>query len=491
MANFKICVRNIRQDGLYSAYIRITHNRSVAYIKTDKIVAKEYLDSHGNVSDDFVLRYCGGLLSSYIERLNGIDISHMTAKEVKDLLRSGADVCSFSEFALRYTERLCNRGQLGTWKAYTTAVKSLERFVGSSRILFSSLTYGVLSAWIDSLENTRRAKSLYPTCIRQIFNEAYTLRDDPTERMSLLPLNPWTKIGIPEKELSEKRAVPAEECRIFFSWSTDRPKCTKRQQVGRDVAMLSICLAGMNTVDIYNLKKSDYYGGVLHYRRSKTKSRRNDGAYFEIRVPEILKSVIDRYYAPKKSDYLFCFAEWYSDAVSFNAVVNYGIKLVCKELGLPDNYSFYTFRHTWATTAQNDCGANLAEIGFAMNHSQHHKTTRGYVKFDFRPAWELNEKVIDFILFSDKPSSRKKNESESETMFKLSPKMLIRACAFFRGRCVASFEDIGCGSIDVVISRLVADLPDDIPVRSMVQFKIVNLDNGKVATYERMKGKGF
>lgn len=126
-----------------------------------------------------------------------------------------------------------------------------------------------------------------------------------------------------------------------------------------------------------------------------------------------------------------------------------------------------------------------------MNHSQHHKTTRGYVRIDFSPAWELNEKVIDFILFSDKPSSRTQNEQQEESLFRISPKMLIRACAFFRGRCVASFEDIGCGNIDEVISRLAADLPADIPARSMVQFKIVNLDNGRVATYERMKGKGF
>lgn len=30
-----------------------------------------------------------------------------------------------------------------------------------------------------------------------------------------------------------------------------------------------------------------------------------------------------------------------------------------------------------------------------------------------------------------------------------------------------------------------------IPDRSMVQFKIVNLDNGKVYVYEHQKGKGF
>lgn len=76
-------------------------------------------------------------------------------------------------------------------------------------------------------------------------------------------------------------------------------------------------------------------------------------------------------------------------------------------------------------------------------------------------------------------------------MFRLSPKMLIKAAAFFQGKCLTSFEDIGCSNIDEVIARLVKGLPSDIPPRSIVQFKIVNCDNGKVAVYERQKGKGF
>jgi hypothetical protein len=38
---------------------------------------------------------------------------------------------------------------------------------------------------------------------------------------------------------------------------------------------------------------------------------------------------------------------------------------------------------------------------------------------------------------------------------------------------------------------LVSRFPDDVPERSMVQFKIVNMDNGKVYVYEHQKGKGF
>lgn len=83
------------------------------------------------------------------------------------------------------------------------------------------------------------------------------------------------------------------------------------------------------------------------------------------------------------------------------------------------------------------------------------------------------------------------NNPEEEGLFRLSPKMLIRAAAFFQGKCLANFEDIGYSNIEEVTQALVAKFPADIPDRSMVQFKIVNLDNGKVYVYEHQKGKGF
>lgn len=49
----------------------------------------------------------------------------------------------------------------------------------------------------------------------------------------------------------------------------------------------------------------------------------------------------------------------------------------------PNQYCVYTFRHTWGTIAQNDCGASISDVAFAMNHSNGHNITRGYIKIDF------------------------------------------------------------------------------------------------------------
>lgn len=152
-------------------------------------------------------------------------------------------------------------------------------------------------------------------------------------------------------------------------------------------------------------------------------------------------------------------------------------------------YCVYTFRHTWGTVAQNDCQATISEVAFAMNHSAGHKVTRGYLKLDFSPAWELNEKVIDFIFFSDKPS--KEDSNDENTQFRLSYRFLARGTAYLQGKNIAEIQDTGFNNAEEVIKRLIDRLPDDIPNRSIVMFKIENVDKGQFIVVQKMKGRGF
>lgn len=54
---------------------------------------------------------------------------------------------------------------------------------------------------------------------------------------------------------------------------------------------------------------------------------------------------------------------------------------------------------------------------------------------------------------------------------------------------LVEIEDIGFNNKEEVISRLYEYVPEDIPERSMLQFKIENRDRSQVAVYERMKIK--
>lgn len=495
MATFKAVVRRPRADGFYSVYIRVTHRRQTLFIKTDKMLTKRELTRKGEIADAFVLQFCTQKILEYQERLNRHDISQWNGAQVVEFLTTPDEIISFSDYGRKHIDRMIDRGQERNAKNYQLALQHMERYFGTTQVKFAQLTSVNVNKWIATLSGTARAKEMYPVCIRQIFRAAIDELNDYDNGILRIKTNPWGKVKIPAADRPNKKAITAEACRAFFAAPLPETRMIDPlPELGRDVAMMVLCLAGMNTVDIYNLRKQDYHGGIIHYKRAKTTRLRTDDAYIEMRVPEVIKPLFEKYRAGEHTDRLFRFCDRFSTSDSFGSNVNTGIKQICKSMGMPQErwYCVYTFRHTWATTAQNDCGATMAEVGFAMNHSHRQSVTRGYVIPDFTPAWELNERVIDFILFGDATSRRMEREQpKEEGLFRLSPKMLIRAAAFFQGKCLANFEDIGYSNIEEVTKALVVQFPADIPDRSMVQFKIVNCDNGKVYVYEHQKGKGF
>lgn len=494
MATLKACVQKARKDGFYPVYIRVTHNRSTLYIKTDKMVTGRDVTKNKDITNPVVMEYCTKIILEYYSKLNAADTRNWTVQMVVDYLLKGDEDISFSDYARKHADRLIDKGQARNARNYILALQHMERFFGTTQVMFSQLTSTNMTNWIKSMERTSRAKEMYPVCMRQVFRAAVAELNDYDTGLIRIKTNPWVKVRIPQAERPEKRAISAEDCRRFFAAPLPESKMrSPLPELGRDVAMMVLCLAGINTVDLYGLRKADYHGGIIHYRRAKTMRSRADGAYFEMRVPEIVKPLFEKYASAPDDEMLFNFHERHTTSDSFSANVNIGIRKICESMGMPKDewYCVYTFRHTWGTIAQNDCGATISEVAFGMNHSAGHRITRGYIKLDFTPAWELNERVVDFILFSDRASKQAQGDEDETTVFRISPKMLIKAAAFFQGKCLTSFEDIGCSNIGEVISRLVAELPPYIPPRCNVQFKIVNCDNGKVAVYERQKGKGF
>lgn len=482
MATFKATIKKKRSDGFYSVFIRVTQKRASQYILTDKVVSADGIDKHGEITDRFVLEYTSRLISEYYQRLNKVDCSAWKCSEVVEFLKRGDDDFCFSDYARQHIAKMENAGMLRNAKNYKWALLSLERFMNADRIMFSWLTSHLVNRWIESLSGYHRAKEMYPICIRQIFKAAQVELNDYDTGNIRIKTNPWVKVKIPKADTPKKLAITAEECRAFFSYPIPESKmAAPLTELGRDVAMMILCLAGINTVDLFNLRKENYRHGVICYQRAKTKKFRSDSAYIEMRIPGILASLVEKYRDTTDSEYLFNFHKRFNSADSFNANVGSGIKQMCKAMGAAP-YSPYTFRHTWGTIAQNDIHATIAEVAFAMNHSAGFNVTKGYLKIDFSPAWELNEKVVDFVFFSDKKSRRNADE---EAHFRLSPKYMVEGVAYYSGEIVARLCDIGFNNVDEVIGRLSVMLTEDVPQRAIVMYKITNIDKGVSVVYQR------
>lgn len=203
------------------------------------------------------------------------------------------------------------------------AVNHLERYLGTNHIMFSYLTSSVLNSWIESLSKTNRAKEMYPTCIRQIFKRALVELNDEERGIVRIKFNPWLKVQIPKSDTTEKLAISAEACREFFNRPLPKTKMlSPLPELGRDIALLSLCLGGINTVDLYELKKTDYHDGIIGYKRAKTRHSRRDEAYMEMRVEPFIQSTFDKYLSHDENDkYLFSFHSRYKNCDSFNAIM--------------------------------------------------------------------------------------------------------------------------------------------------------------------------
>lgn len=497
MAIFKAVVRRPRKDGFWQVYIRVGVGVKVGYITTDKYVTSKGLGKGNEITDPYVLQYCSSLIIEYNDKLNRKDTSRWTVRQVVEYLRTAdIDLC-FSEYARLHIDRMIDRGQQRNARNYQLALQHLERFCGTTKIMFDELTSPTVNRWIQTLELTKRAKEMYPVCMRQVFKAAIMEYNDYDNGLIRIKTNPWAKVKIPAADRTEKLAISPEMCREFFSAPLPESKMkSPLPEFGRDVAKMILCLAGINTVDLYELRKEDYQDGRVCYRRAKTRKVRRDEAYIEMRVEPILLPLFEKYKADENDPYLFNFHSRMTTSDSFNANVNTGLRKVCESMDMPKEewFSAYTFRHTWGTVAQNDCGATIDEVAFAMNHSNGHAVTRGYIKLDFSPAWELNKKVIDFIFFSTAKSKQGKAQGVDEPKdekFRISPKYMVYARAYFRGQVLAEVSDIGFSNIEEVIARLTPMLPATIPERCAVQFRIRNVDTEQEVVYERTKGKGF
>jgi len=120
-------------------------------------------------------------------------------------------------------------------------------------------------------------------------------------------------------------------------------------------------------------------------------------------VPEI-EYLFEKY--KSNDDKLFDFG--YPYRYNFNRNVNKRLEHLCKLAGV-EKMTSYTFRHSWATIAYNDCSATMQLISLCLNHSSGFNVTELYVKKRFDQIDGLNKKVIDFIF----------NEVENEDAEKL------------------------------------------------------------------------
>ena len=390
--SFKAKIRKRRASGFHSVYILCTHNDKPAYIRTELVVQDNGVTDKGDITDPRVLMRATALICTYYDKLQGKRTDNLTVKEIVDIVTgSGEEHIPFASFAEDYIRKLSERG-VKRADNYRYALNSFLSFAGKPDIAFSEVTSKLLRQWVDSLAHTKRAKSMYPTLLKAIFNAGIEEYNDYDRGIVRVANRPFEFLKIPSGDTPDKRSVSVEQLRRFFSYS---PK-SGQARYAQDVALVSFCLAGMNVADLYELTPDNLQMDKVCYHRAKTKGKRTDNAYMEVVIPSQAVEAFVRLTEGAREGYLLNLSTRYYDRHSCTSYISRGISKLCKEAGLPPMTS-YALRHSWATIARNEVGASEEDVAFALNHVSAHRVTDRYIRKDYSRIDKLNAEVVGLV----------------------------------------------------------------------------------------------
>lgn len=134
MATFKATIRAKREDNTYLVYIRCTHNRKIAYIKTD-MYATEKKIKKGEIADVDINGRCSIKIMEWQARLNREDISNWSVKDVVAYLESGNADIPFIPYCQKYIDKMINEGREKSASNYIRAKNSFEQFFEKKHLI--------------------------------------------------------------------------------------------------------------------------------------------------------------------------------------------------------------------------------------------------------------------------------------------------------------------------------------------------------------------
>lgn len=385
MATITYKIGEPKKDKTRKVSITLSHNGIRKRIPTNITIRKCDITKQGKIKSDSLKRNIEDTINTLKNRLyeieNSLGNKDTDIEWIYSQLIGKCKTLDFFEYTKQWIETSSNKGKGN----YSIMLNSLHRFLGCDTLSFSDIDYKFLNNYKEYLTGHPRAQSLYLGCIRHIFNEA--IREYNTDNNKVITNNPFNSFTIPKSvSMTKNRIISDDNLVKLFNFQG-----TRRIGMARDCYILSFCLIGMNSVDLYEC--TSYSNGVLAYERAKTRDRRTDNAHIEIVVPNIVKPLFEKY---KGDSRVFNFYKKYSNAANFNKHINKGLHIIADTLGIP-HFDFYSARHTWASIARNRLGIDKYTIHEALNHVSDIDITDIYIQKDYTNINKANEKVIAYI----------------------------------------------------------------------------------------------
>ena len=407
----------LRQDGSYNVRIRFTKDRKVKRISTSLFATKADLTDRFTIKEDSLIKQEADILILHYRKMFNemhLETETLDVNEIVDRLNSRDKSDKPVDFILFAKEWIANSTLKGAVN-YTSALNSLIRFNKSEKLYTHQITSEFLQEFMAFLLNegkerveqlkkkgkrvpSTRSTSLYLMGIRRLFKEAVKQYNKPDQGLIRIKNTPFAYFQIPKQEATRKRAITAELIRkieqLPYQTVYKGIHHTNRFNLAKDCFILSFCMIGINSVDLFNA--TEYDGNTLTYYRTKTRDRRMDKAKMIVTVPKILHPLFEKY-KDTTGKRIFNFYQNYVNEKAFNKAINKGLKEIGSILKIED-LEYYAARHSWATIALNKVGVSKYVVHEALNHiDESMRVTDIYIERDFSNENKANAKVVKYV----------------------------------------------------------------------------------------------
>lgn len=406
----------VRNDGTYNVKIRFTKDRVVKRISTSLFATDADLTTDSKLKEESLIKQeADRLVLHYRTMFNTLHFNpESDVNEIVNRLLSKDEAEKPIDF-IAFCRNWINETTIKGKDNYTTALNSFIRFIRKEELEIKKITVDLLEGYRgfilkvheERVKNmmeagkripSNRCLSLYLMSLRHLYGEAQKYYNKPDKGIIRIPYTPFEYFKIPKQEATRKRAIHSQQIKAIWNLPYQNihkgAKHTCRPDLAKDCFILSFCLMGINSVDLYNA--TELRDKKLIYNRSKTKDRRLDKAKMEVVVPDMVLPLIEKYRDPTGIR-LFKFHKDYRDHKAFNKAINKGLKEIGKQLNIED-LEYYAARHSWATIALNKCGIDKYTVHASLNHvDESMRVTDIYIERDFVNENKANAKVIKYV----------------------------------------------------------------------------------------------
>ncbi|SUJ28686.1 Site-specific recombinase XerD [Sphingobacterium spiritivorum] len=424
----KVIEHHKKADGTYNVKICVHHKNGRRYLDTKHYVVGKQLTKDLKIKDPFIADLVEQQLRDYRKEISTLDakLEYFTVDALRDYLRDKNEDVDFIKFCDSHIEKLKNENRKGTANTHRVIRNSLVDYFERAQVSINEITYHMLldyerylrsertMTWINQLGNavTTTEKGLsdsglhnHMRDLRTLFNAARNRYNDEDIGINLIKHYPFRKYKLGSATLTKNRNnTLAEVLRIRDCTTT----VGSRAELAKELYMFSFYLCGMNSADLYELKASNLVNGRIAYNRVKTESGRKDKAFISIKLVDEAKPLLEKYIGK--------LALRYSSLDCLNWALSKGFEQIRKATGIPE-LTLYWARHTFATTARNDCRISKDDVALALNHiDDRNRTTDIYIAKDWKIIDDVQARVIVELRKAEKKSLKRKKGASNKAL---------------------------------------------------------------------------